>query len=68
MIEFYIFLRHIQFLTNEILEYKLCSGISLRRTHHKMDTLYKADKDFSRILYFSGQTPLNVISVKRTLP
>ena len=26
------------------------SGISLRRTHHKADTLYKADKDFAPIL------------------
>ena len=34
----------------------LYSGISLRRTHHKADTLYKADKDFVPILQFSGQT------------
>ena len=26
------------------------SGISLRRTHHKADTLYKADKHFTQIL------------------
>ena len=26
------------------------SGISLGRTHHKADTLYKADKDFAPIL------------------
>ena len=26
------------------------SEISLRRTHHKADTLYKADKDFDPIL------------------
>ena len=28
----------------------LYSGISLRRTYHKADTLYKADKDFAPIL------------------
>ena len=44
------------------------SGISLRRTHHKADTLYKADRDFGPILYFSGQTLIKVISIKRTLP
>ena len=46
---------------------KLYSGISLRRTHHKADTLYKADREFSPILYFSGQTLVKVISIKRTL-
>ena len=44
------------------------SGISLRRTHHKADTLYKADRDFAPNLFFSGQTLLNVISIKRTIP
>ena len=29
---------------------KIYSGISLRRTHPKADTLYKADRDFGPIL------------------
>ena len=41
----------------------LYSGISLRRTHHKADTLYKADKDFVPILRFSGQTISKLISI-----
>ena len=40
----------------------------LRRTHHKVYTLYKADKDFAPNFLFSGQTLLKVISIKRTLP
>ena len=42
--------------------------IPLKRTHHKADTLYKADKEFAPNLEFSGQILLKVISIKRTLP
>ena len=42
------------------------SGFSLRRTQHKADTLYKADRDFAPILQFSGQTLLKAISIKQT--
>ena len=42
------------------------SGISLRRTHHRADTLLKADKDFVPILQFSGQTLSKLISIKLT--
>ena len=38
-----------------------------RRTHHKADTLYKADKDFAPNLLFSCQILLKVISIKWTL-
>ena len=42
------------------------SGISLRRTHHRADTLYNADKDIATILYFFGQRHLKVI-LQRTV-
>ena len=45
-----------------------CSWISLRRTHHKAYTLYKADKDFTPIFQFSGQTLSKVISIKQAFP
>ena len=49
------------------------SWISLRRTYHKTGFLYKAFKNFSSNIYFSGQTLLRSnlynadISIKRTL-
>ena len=43
------------------------SEISLGRTHHLADTLYKGDKDFAPILQFSGQTLLKVICIKRAI-
>ena len=46
----------------------LYSGISLRSTHHKPDTLSKADKDFSQILEFSGQILSKRISIKGKVP
>ena len=41
---------------------------SLQDGHTIKRTLYKADKDFSPNLKFSGQILLKVISIKRTLP
>ena len=37
------------------------SGISLRRTQHKGDTLYKADKDF--VVFWSNSVNINLYKV-----
>ena len=41
--------------------------ISLRRTHHKADTLYEADKDVAQIFRLSGQTLLQHKSTVESL-
>ena len=43
-------------------------GISLRRTHHEADTLYKAEKDFAPNLQLHGQNLLKPIAINRALP
>ena len=58
--------RNFKYINIRILMY---SGISLRRTQHKADTLYKADKDF--VVFWSNSVNINLYkadnSTKRSL-